>query len=141
MAMFVCKPRALTTGNLEIKVLERHPYTTQTFLPLGLSSDDKRTAFLVIVAPTLPNSQGGFDGPDVASAEAFAASGSQGVTYGVGTWHAPMIVVGEQEIDFAVLQYVNGVGQDDCEEVELVGEQGKAFVSVLCEWNKSKSKL
>ena len=137
MAMFVCKPRTLIAAKeqrgesaLAIPVLERHPYTTQTFLPLGLSPEDSRTTFIVVVAPTLRDGPGTFDGPDVARAEAFLANGGQGVTYGVGTWHAPMIVVGQREVEFAVVQYVNGVSRDECEEVELVGMEGKGPLEV-----------
>lgn len=42
-----------------------------------------------------------------------------GVTYGVGTWHAPMVVVGAGRIDFVVSQWMNGKMEDDCQEVEL----------------------
>lgn len=42
-----------------------------------------------------------------------------GVTYGVGTWHAPMVVVGEGRVDFVVTQWVNGREEDDCQEVEI----------------------
>jgi len=49
------------------------------------------------------------------------ARGDQAVTYAPGTWHAPMVVVGRQRVDFVVTQFVNGVPQDDCQEV-LLGE-------------------
>jgi ureidoglycolate lyase len=59
--MFVCKPRALEQqegkGVFPVKILERHPFTPQTFVPMGLDAKDKETAYLVIVAPTLPLSQ------------------------------------------------------------------------------------
>ena len=42
-----------------------------------------------------------------------------GVTYGVGTWHAPMVVVGEGRVDFVVTQWVSGRGGEDCQEVEM----------------------
>ncbi|KAK1910057.1 hypothetical protein P3342_008231 [Pyrenophora teres f. teres] len=41
---------------LDVSILERHPFTTQTFIPMGLSQQDKHTQYLVIVAPTLPAS-------------------------------------------------------------------------------------
>ena len=150
MAMFVCKPRALKpeqgqhgANTLAVPVLERHLYTTQTFLPLGFSPDDTLSAFVVVVAPTLGNGTGNFNGPDVTHAEAFIASGSQGVTYAAGTWHAPMIVVGYKEIEFVVVQYVNGVSEDDCEEVELVGTEGKGTleINVPLALSKTASKL
>lgn len=42
------------------------------------------------------------------------------MTYGVGTWHAPMIVLGKRRVDFVVTQFVNGT-EDDCEEVAVEG--------------------
>jgi ureidoglycolate lyase len=143
MNMFVCAPRTLLSssnsnvdGNFGVEILERHPYTTQTFIPLGMSaSDAKETRYLVIVAPTLspsPADDGlptppatsttgplpGSGLPDLSRIRAFMATGSQAVTYGAGTWHAPMVVVGKMPIDFVVVQFANGVGIEDCQEVE-----------------------
>ena len=57
MNMFVCKPRQLVTkagsAVFPVKILERHPFTPQTFLPLGVDKAAE-TCYLVIVAPTLP---------------------------------------------------------------------------------------
>ena len=50
---------------------------------------------------------------------AFIATGSQAVTYGAGTWHAPMVVVGLRPIDFVVVQFANNVDIEDCQEVLL----------------------
>lgn len=58
MRMFVCRPRELTqhedTKAFNVTLLERHPYTPQTFIPIGIDPDDDDARFLVIVAPTLP---------------------------------------------------------------------------------------
>ena len=43
-----------------------------------------------------------------------------GVTYGVGTWHAPMVVVGGRA-DFVVVQHLSGRGNEDCQEVDVQG--------------------
>ncbi len=43
-----------------------------------------------------------------------------GVTYGVATWHAPMVVVGGR-VDFVVVQHVSGKGEEDCQEVDVQG--------------------
>ncbi|KAI9771867.1 MAG: Ureidoglycolate lyase [Geoglossum simile] len=184
MSMFICSPRELlpevkpigttagdgqSQGEVEglfpIRILERHPFTTQTFIPLGLSSSD--TSYLVIVAPTLPLSRGrearpppfplpeprkrrplgeilsrarpppfpenaspapspgrgrrkGL--PDLKNLRAFIANGSQAITYGVGTWHAPMAVVGKSKVEFVVVQYSNGVTEEDCQEVEITAD-------------------
>ncbi|KAL4989865.1 ureidoglycolate hydrolase [Aspergillus falconensis] len=160
MSMFSCFPRTLRTvtgtgeakaGNekekavFDVGILERHPYTTQTFSPLGLGSDDKTAYYLVIVAPTLrgqtamARTEAGEDvlirdPPDLSKLRAFVASGDQAVTYGAGTWHAPMVVVGERRVDFVVTQFVNGVADEDCQEVcfgegiivDLSGRQERA---------------
>jgi len=147
MNMFTCSPRNLesTPGSDEtyfrVSILERHPYTPQTFIPMGLAASDMKTAYLVIVAPTLssdsePSRPSAMDDlpegfrpkgvglPDLHRLRAFIADGSMSVTYGPGTWHAPMVVLGRQEIDFVVVQYANGVGDDDCQEVELTASRG-----------------
>jgi ureidoglycolate lyase len=59
--------------------------------------------------------------PDLDNLRAFIAKGSQAVTYGAGTWHAPMVVLGNKPVDFVVVQYANGVGLEDCQEVEIKG--------------------
>ena len=131
-ALFVCRPRALLPGPqwpfaprlLPVPVLERHPFTTQTFVPLGAgrAGEDDEAATgaayaVVVVAPTAES-----DGaPDVRRARAFRARADQGVTYGAGTWHAPMAVVGAPAVSFFVLQYKNGVAAEDCEELDVEG--------------------
>lgn len=192
MNMFVCKPRKLrsrradgsivadrVTGSevekvFDVGILERHPYTPQTFVPMGLARSDVKTKYLVIVAPTLPatTSTSSKEGmlsrlwrmpslwssssqeaeadpsapepkgpglPDLKNLRAFLADGSQAVTYGPGTWHAPMVVIGEEPIDFVVVQYANGVGDDDCQEVVIQSKNGEG-VSVVVEVIPESSK-
>lgn len=189
--MFVCKPRALMQehgkGVFPVRILERHPFTPQTFIPMGLDPSDKETAYLVIVAPTLPLSQRtreegllppypteqpkrklslrerllgsrpnpftndytptttppvtfdlsasqrpkGPGLPDLSKLEAFIARGDQAVTYGPGTWHAPMVVLGKRPVEFVVLQFANGVGIEDCQEVDVVTPEGGKGLSVV----------
>jgi len=169
MNMFVCAPRLLDEhhdltssdrGHFLIKILERHPFTTQTFIPLGLSALDAHEAlYLVIVAPSLapsssdesmpvpqPTSENkslpGRGLPDLNRIKAFIADGSQAVTYGAGTWHAPMVVVGAKAIDFVVVQFANGVELEDCQEASLEGKNGgKLMVAVPKAERTSTSKL
>ncbi|KAL2187070.1 ureidoglycolate hydrolase [Thermothelomyces heterothallicus CBS 203.75] len=128
-----------------VAVLERHPYTTQTFIPL---TSDPAAHYLVIVAPSLPAAPAaapsgeplpvpaglppatgyprtlpGSGMPDLRRLRAFVANGTQAVTYGAGTWHAPMVALGEPgtALDFVVVQFANGVGIEDCQEVFLNG--------------------
>ncbi|KAI8616213.1 ureidoglycolate hydrolase [Chytriomyces sp. MP71] len=125
MSLFVCNPRQLVSilpansnsKAFQLHILERHPYTSQTFLPLGLSPNDQEAAYVVIVAPALKTNP---DIPDVQRVRAFLARGNQGVTYGVGVWHSPMVVIGSKPITFAVLQWVNGVAKDECTECEMI---------------------
>ncbi|KAF2278510.1 uncharacterized protein EI97DRAFT_499924 [Westerdykella ornata] len=182
----------------DVHILERHPYTTQTFIPMGLGVNEKHTQYLVIVAPTLPASQShshdrkdlrpppyplpsrpkkrnslkdifararpspytnstsppsttttphassslaplhpsqrpkGPGLPDLRNIRAFIANGTQAVTYGPGTWHAPMVVIGDRPIDFVVVQFANGVGGEDCQEVVLKKGEGKEEGVVVC---------
>jgi len=192
--MFVCKPRSLGTESgtgkkvFPVKVLERHPFTPQTFVPMGLDPRDAETAYLVIVAPTLPLSSSrkhsvgqaqppypvplttrkrslkdrllgarpnpftndfapsttprqpssagtepkGPGLPNLSKVQAFLARGDQAVTYGPGTWHAPMVVLGKRPVEFVVVQFANGVAVEDCQEVEVrVGDDGEGLRVVI----------
>lgn len=198
MNMFVCSPRhigSLSTteqasnfdsreaGVFPVQILERHPFTPQTFIPVGLSQDDTTTKYLVIVAPTRSVSSGeaanrappyplhsprrrrsiadifskarpslftntndpptssitglapqrpkGPGEPDLSQLRAFIANGSQSVTYGPGTWHAPMVVLGTKSIDFVVVQYANGVALEDCQEIAIRHESSAEGLNVV----------
>ena len=211
--MFVCSPRHLEetgTSNgsgtesgaspkvFHVQILERHPFTSQTFIPTGLSIDDTTTRYLVVVAPTLPASAGmdagkalpyplqapkgrwsvvdlfskarssyvmnashspsssasdisdsrrpkGPGSPDLSRVKAFIANGSQSVTYGPGTWHAPMVVLGIKSIDFVVVQYSNGVALEDCQEIAIKRDAGDLQVVIddttLQRTSKEKARL
>ena len=91
--------RGLNQGiSHSIKVLEKHPCSSQTFVPMGRTSAE--VAYLVVVAKEYANK------PDLSTLRAFTCLGGQAVTYGLGIWHAPMIVLGKQEhLDFSVLIY------------------------------------
>lgn len=145
MNLFVCAARSLSSSSsFEVTVLERHPFTTQTFSPIsataarqGLVHDRRPHAYLVIVAPSRAPSasprQDGEDGgktptnpPDLANVQAFVATTNQAVTYAAGTWHAPMVALGPagSTVDFVVAQFANGVADDDCQEVTF-GARGR----------------
>ncbi|KAL8306056.1 hypothetical protein RB597_003322 [Gaeumannomyces tritici] len=139
-------PRRGPCGVFPVLVLERHPFTTQTFVPM--SRDGADTRYLVIVAPSLepssqdaglpvpippPNATGGpqLPGrglPNLSQMRAFVATGSQAVTYGAGTWHAPMVALGAEGsvVDFFVVQYANGIPIEDCQEALLLTPQNPA---------------
>lgn len=145
MNMFVCASRQLqrrrpgsgsetssSSSFFEVNILERHPYTTQTFTPLSTSAaaptgSRRRGCYLVIVAPNVAGSSPhpsspaspAVSPPDLAALRAFVATTDQAVTYGAGTWHAPMVALGPEgsTVDFVVTQFANGVGAEDCQEV------------------------
>lgn len=146
VSMFCCFPRELNRGGaFDVRILERHPFTTQTFTPLGLPENESETKFLVIVAPSLPHppppgtsstsSVSIHNLPDLGNVQAFMAHGGQAVTYDVGTWHAPMVVLGKRRVDFVVTQYVNGVSEEDCQEVGI--EKG-VVVRIEADWTRAK---
>jgi ureidoglycolate lyase len=133
MSMFSCFPRQLRSSPgtsskvFDVRILERHPFTTQTFIPIDLSSQgEDEPWFLVVVAPTLKGQTTSAttpagpktirNPPDLKNLRAFVARGGQAVTYGAGTWHAPMVVLGSRRVDFVVVQFVNGVDEEDCQE-------------------------
>ncbi|KAK6361273.1 Ureidoglycolate lyase [Orbilia blumenaviensis] len=192
--LFVCNPRKNLgddSKTFTVHILERHPYTTQTFIPVGLDRNDSGRKYLVIVAPTLDlasdGSSGGSGGlkhvsrpppypvkekkrvgirgsppypvpqqtpvevdiskanysapdtsgttkpkgrglPDLSNIQAFMCRGDQAVTYGVGTWHAPMVVLGDGPVEFVVVMHENGVAVEDCEECEIEG--GRVTVDI-----------
>jgi ureidoglycolate lyase len=152
MNMFVCAPRALRRlpnglqNAFTVEILERHPFTTQTFIPLSSSTvENEEPYYLVIVAPSLPPtdedqslpvpSSGacipGRGLPDLRELKAFVARRSQAVTYGACTWHSPMVVTGPKPVDFVVVQFSNGVEIEDCQEVVVRCDYHDKGVQVL----------
>jgi ureidoglycolate lyase len=93
--------RARPLAELVLRVFERHPLGSQTFVPLS------PRPYIVAVAPA-----GDFD---PARIRLFRAEGHQGVHYRKGVWHHFLLVLDES--DFLVVDRA-GPG-DNCEEVEL----------------------
>jgi ureidoglycolate lyase len=44
-----------------------------------------------------------------------------------------MVALGDKPIDFVVVQYANGVGNEDCQEVLLQSATGSEGISVVVE--------
>jgi ureidoglycolate lyase len=74
---------------LHLSEVERHPLGSQAFVPVGI------TPFLVVVADTAADGRPG-------EPHAFLSNGRQGVNYGRGVWHHPLLSLGSQS-DFAVV--------------------------------------
>jgi len=100
ISIFKAAPRALP---FEVRVLERHPLSSQAFYPLD------GVPFLVVVA-----AEGGSDIPWVRRVRAFRAAGNQGVSYRRNTWHHALLAIG-QTSHFLVVD--RGGPGGNCEEV------------------------
>lgn len=92
---------------LRAELLERHEFSSQTFLPLDVDR------WLIVVAPHAASG-----GPDLAGVRAFIATGRQGVTYKANTWHHGLTVL-DRPGRFAVFMWRDG-SQDDEEFVPVV---------------------
>jgi ureidoglycolate lyase len=92
------KPRQFP---LQIKLMERHPKSSQLFIPLAARP------FLVLVAP--PG-----DRPE--NIIAFWTTAGQGVNYARGVWHHPLIAL-DQSTDFLVVD--RHAKDENCDEVVL----------------------
>lgn len=90
----------------KIDMLERHPYGSQSFIPL------QQQKFIIIVALPLDQKQ-----PNEQQIYAFLSNGKQGVTYHQGVWHHPLITL-EAESEFLVVDRIGG-GQN-CDVYHLV---------------------
>jgi ureidoglycolate lyase len=106
VCVFRCAPRA--GSPIEIALLEKHPASTQVFVPMTARR------YLVVVAL-------GGERPDLGALAAFVATGAQGVSYRPGVWHHPMIAL-DGEVDFACLVWEDG-SDDDCAVVTFAPEE------------------
>lgn len=94
---------------IEITMMERHPLGSQAFIPMT------QQKFLIVVAPA-----GNPPSPD--DLRAFISDGSQGVTYGKGVWHHPLLVL-EPESDFLIVDRA-GPG-NNLNEIDLEMPDGR----------------
>lgn len=85
LSIFRAKPFPLP---LRIELMERHPLSSQAFVPLGPA------AFLVVVAEKSKR-------PGPGDLRAFRTDGRQGINYRPGTWHHPLIAL--TPADFLVI--------------------------------------
>jgi ureidoglycolate lyase len=85
---------------LRVKWMERHPYSSQTFIPHDLGR------YLVLVAPCADNGD-----PFIDQLQAFVADASQGVTYRPDVWHHPFTAL-DRPSECFVLRYDDGTDSD-----------------------------
>ena len=88
---------------IHIRLLERHPLSSQAFMPL-----DKRYYLIVVALPLAVL--------DESTIKVFLAAPHQGVNYHAGTWHHYSLAL-NQPSDFLV---IDRIGQGpNCDEVSL----------------------
>jgi ureidoglycolate lyase len=102
VCIFRCS--AWTASELEVKVLERHAYSTQVFMPMQAGR------YITIVAR-------GDSEPDLTSLRAFVVDGPQGISYDPGVWHYPMTAL-TSPLDLSCLVYEDGTA-GDCDILTL----------------------
>ena len=94
------------TGGVLVRVVERHPFSNQTFVPIN------GTRHLVAVCPSAPDGS-----PVLARLEVFVASGSQAVNYDANVWHAPRTALSPPG-EFVMFRWDDG-GALDTESLTL----------------------
>lgn len=72
-----------------LALVERHPFGSQAFMPLG------GRPFLVVVADDTGNGPG--------TLHAFLTAPGQGINIGRNVWHGPLTPLGEEPADFLVV--------------------------------------
>ena len=97
--IYVAKKRVFP---LQIKMLEKHPFFSQTFIP------KHNQPFLVVVAPAS-------DELNIEDIRAFISNGEQGVNYSRGVWHFPLISV-KDDVQFIVIDRKHVIDSDDIEQ-------------------------
>lgn len=97
LSLATVSPTALP---IEVKEMERHPFSSQAFVPRDVAR------YLVLVAPPNPA------GPDFAALRAFIVPGTLGIIYGADVWHHPMRTL-DRDGSFAVLTFVDGTKDDE----------------------------
>lgn len=84
-----------------IDKMERHRFSSQTFLPLDASR------YLVCVAP-----HDGNGAPDATLLQAFIVPAGVGITYRANVWHHPMMAL-DRKASFAVVMWRDGSDGDE----------------------------
>lgn len=110
VAVFRALPRELP---MRVKLLERHPRSTQMFVPMSA------TRYAVLVAHAREDGT-----PDTETLRAFECRAQQAINYRVNVWHHPMIAL-DRPSDFVMLAWEDR-SPEDCvehwfaEKIELV---------------------
>lgn len=115
VAVFRSTPVALP---FRVKLLEKHPCSTQMFVPMACER------YLVMVAPRVESA--GVDAPDPARIEVFEARAGLGINYAPGVWHHPILAL-DRAADFLMVAWEDG-SASDCVEHWFGDEAGEIVV-------------
>jgi len=98
----LCRAEPVTLP-LRLRLMERHPLSSQAFIPLSA------TPFLIVVAPA-------GERLELGRLRAFRSNGRQGINYRPGTWHHPLLAL-EGVSDFLIVDR-DGEGAN-CDEIPI----------------------
>lgn len=110
ISLFVARPYPLP---LAVTALERHPLSSQAFIPLN----DR--PFLLVVAP--PGAE-----PAAHTLRAFVTNGRQGVNYARGVWHHVLIAIDAPQTFLVVDRIGEG---PNCDVFTLPGDPARQLVA------------
>lgn len=86
-------PQPVAGPSVAITALERHPHSTQSFVPI------RAGRWLVVLAPTLPDGL-----PDMANVRAFLAGPDDAICIHRNVWHAGLTVL-DGPAEFAMIMW------------------------------------
>lgn len=98
--LWVSTVNSVSALPLTLRMLERHPYSAQSFLPID-------SPYIVVVCHADEAGQ-----PDVDTLQAFHATAEQGVTYARNVWHHGLTTL-QAPARFVVSMSFTGTGGDD----------------------------
>ena len=102
--IFVAKKRQFP---LQITMLEKHPFFSQTFIPRG------NTPFIIVVSPPAEE-------PIIENIRVFISNGDQGISYSRGVWHFPLISINDNS-QFIVIDRKHNTDLDTIEQCSVRG--------------------
>jgi ureidoglycolate lyase len=99
-----------STGPVRLDYLERHPRSSQAFLPMR----GRRFLVCVCLSDTLGN-------PVPETLKAFVVATPQGINYAMGTWHYPIVALDEPTLFSVLMWSEDGRGDfaGNCDIVKL----------------------
>jgi ureidoglycolate lyase len=99
-AFAILCPQPVAGSTVTIAALERHPYSTQSFVPIRVGR------WIVLAAPTLPDGN-----PDVANIRAVVAGPEDAICIGRDVWHAGLTVL-DRPAEIAMMMWKADAGDD-----------------------------